>query len=77
MEAEEEQERLRELLVRLGAEPRQARTMARQLAKRADQLSSERGVSREQAMDELLRLVVAGRRGETPPGFEGEGEEKI
>ena len=53
----------------LGATPDQAETMARQLLKRADQLVAERGQSREEAMAYLLRLVVQGRKGETPPEF--------
>ncbi|MGF1483532.1 MAG: hypothetical protein ACFBZ8_04120 [Opitutales bacterium] len=36
---------------RLGAPPEQARVMARQLRKRADQLAAERGLDRVQALD--------------------------
>ena len=53
----------------LGATPDQAETMARQLLKRTDQLVTERGQSRAEAMAYLLRLVVQGRSGETPPEF--------
>lgn len=52
-----------ELCRRLGAPAPQAETMARQLLKRADQLALDRGISREAAMDYLLRLVVKGRNG--------------
>lgn len=53
----------------LGATPEQAAAMARQLAKRADQLVAERSQTREEAMAYLLRLVVQGRGGEVPPEF--------
>jgi hypothetical protein len=54
----------------LGATPEQAEAMARQLAKRADQLIGERGLTRQAAMDYLLRLVMQGRSGEVPPEFQ-------
>ena len=54
---------------KLGASPDQAETMAWQLIKRADQLVRDRGQTREEAMAYLLRLVVEGRRGETPREF--------
>lgn len=62
--------RLTQLCRRLGAETdAQADTMARQLLKRAEQLSTERGITREAAMQHLLSVLVHGRRGEVPPGF--------
>jgi hypothetical protein len=55
---------------RLGAATdAQAEVLARQLLKRADQLSAERGVAREAALKHLLDVLVSGRRGEVPPGF--------
>lgn len=54
----------------LGATPVQAEAMARQLAKRADQLVAERGQTREEVMAYLLRLVVQGRSGEVPKEFQ-------
>ena len=62
--------RLTELCARLGAGPAQADAMARQLIKRADQLSAGRGQPREEAMAYLLRLVMQGRSGEVPPEFQ-------
>lgn len=53
----------------LGASPAQARTMAAQLLKRADQLVAQRGLTREAALSHLLDVVVKGRAGEVPPGF--------
>ncbi len=41
--------------------------MAAQLLKRVEQLATERGISREYAMQYLLEQVVKGRQGEAPP----------
>jgi len=67
-----EHEQLIRLCLKLGAERAQAETMASQLAKRADQLVTERGIARTEAMAYLLQLLVKGRNGETPAGFEGQ-----
>jgi hypothetical protein len=64
-----EHEQLVELCRRLGASAQQAEAMARQLAKRADQLAAERGVTRVDAMKYLLEVVVKGRAGEALPQF--------
>lgn len=66
-----EHDQLVALCVKMGAAPTQAQVMATQLAKRADQLVAERGITRIEAMAHLLQLVVKGRSGEAPPGFEG------
>jgi hypothetical protein len=66
-----EHEQLVALCAKMGAAPAQAEVMAAQLAKRADQLALERGITRVEAMGHLLQLVVKGRSGEAPPGFEG------
>lgn len=71
MSPAEELAQLVRLCERLGAPPAQAAAMAAQLIKRCDQLATERGWSREQAMAHLLGLLVRGRNGETSPGFEG------
>ncbi len=63
-------EQLAQLCERLGAPRGQAATMAAQLAKRATQLSGERGITREAALAGLLELVVKGRAGEVPAGYE-------
>ena len=54
---------------RLGASPDQAVTMAKQLLKRADQISTERGLARETALAQLLQILVEGRSGNVPPAF--------
>ncbi len=61
---------LTKLCRNLGADATQADAMARQLIKRADQLVSERGQTREAAMEYLLRLVVQGRGGDVPKEFQ-------
>lgn len=64
-----EVEKLALLCERLGATAAQARTMAAQLLKRAEQIASERGVTREVALKGLLDVVVKGRAGEVPVSF--------
>ena len=64
-----ELEQLTQLCERLGATPAQAQTMAAQLLKRAEQIASERGVTREVALKGLLDVVVIGRAGEVPVAF--------
>jgi hypothetical protein len=61
---------LTKLCRNLGASPEQADAMARQLAKRADQLVAERKLTRAAAMDYLLRLVMQGHSGAVPPEFQ-------
>lgn len=64
-----ELEQLAEVCIRLGANRRQAETMAAQLLKRATQLAIERKLTREAALAHLLDVVVRGRAGEVSPGF--------
>lgn len=68
-------EKITVICARLGAPPEQAATMARQLLKRADQLSAERGLPREAALAQLLQILVEGRQGNVPPGFRPPGSE--
>ena len=49
---------------RMGAAPAQARVMAAQLLKRAQQLAQEKGITEEAALADLLAKVAAGRRGD-------------
>lgn len=64
-----ELDQLTALCERLGATPAQARTMAAQLLKRAEQIAAERAMPREAALTHLLNLLVKGHAGEVPPGF--------
>jgi hypothetical protein len=61
-----ELEQLTQLCARLGASPAQAAVMAAQLSRRADQLATERSISRAAALASLLEVVVQGRAGEVP-----------
>lgn len=61
-----EHEQLVQLCEKMGAPREQAETMARQLAKRADQLVATRGMTRIAAMEYLLKVLVKGRSGEGP-----------
>jgi len=62
-------EKITELCSSLGATPAQAATMARQLVKRADQIAAEREIPREEAMAQLLQILVQGRQGNVPVAF--------
>lgn len=61
----DEENQVSSLLIGLGAEEAQARVMAGQLLKRAEQLSREKEVTKVEALAELLELVKAGRSGES------------
>lgn len=63
MSADGEMEMLVRLCAGLGANEEQARAMAAQLMKRADQLAAERSIPREEAMRYLLEVVTKGRAG--------------
>lgn len=64
-----ELEQLTQVCARLGAPAAQAQTMAAQLLKRAEQLSAERGTTREAELARLLEIVVQGRSGVVPANF--------
>lgn len=63
-------EKVTQLCTKLGASPPQAATMAAQLLKRAEQISVERGITREAAMAQLLQILIEGRQGKVPPAFQ-------
>ena len=67
-----EAEQLTELCRRLGAPADSAATMAAQLLKRADQLAASRGISREQALAGLVKLMIEARTGTGVPPAGGE-----
>lgn len=70
-----ELEKIAAICERLGAPREQAVTMAGQLLKRAEQIAVERGITRETALAQLLRILVEGRQGNVPPGFGPPGSE--
>lgn len=63
------EESLTKLCMKLGSEEAQARTMARQLLKRAEQIARERGIKRVEAMEYLLTLLISGSQGVNPSDF--------
>lgn len=50
------------IFVNLGADPNQAKVMAAQLLKRADQISEKEGISKVEATENLLKQVVQARQ---------------
>ena len=74
MNREEELKQVEALCIKLGSDPEQAKRMASQLAKRADQWVEEKGMDRVEAMQRLLEMVVMGRQGLVPPEFSGEND---
>ena len=70
MSTDAEFEMLVRLCAGLGADAEQARTMASQLMKRAEQLAAERNIPREEAMRYLLEVVTKGRAGEVAPSYD-------
>ncbi|MEM9160128.1 MAG: hypothetical protein AAGB46_13875 [Verrucomicrobiota bacterium] len=69
-------ESVKSLCMKLGSGEAQAETMARQLLKRADQVAEERSISRLEAMQELLEVLVMGRQGLVPERFSSKNSEK-
>lgn len=53
-----------QLFVNLGAEKAQAKVMASQLLKRAQQIAAEREISEVEATETLLKQVVQARNGD-------------
>jgi len=70
LNTKEEIDQLEKVFSSRGASPSQAKLMASQLSKRADQWVAERGMSRLEALKRLLDIVIAGRDGVVPEGFE-------
>lgn len=52
-----------QIFVNLGAPEAQAKVMASQLLKRAEQIAAERGISKVNATENLLKQVVEARQG--------------
>lgn len=71
MNTKEEIEQLEKVFSSRDASPSQAKVMATQLSKRADQLVGERGMSKLEALKRLLDIVIAGRDGVVPEEFKG------
>lgn len=62
-ELEKHRAEIERLCLRLGADAGQVSLFAAQLIKRARQVADERGCSRTEALDQLLRTIIRGREG--------------
>ena len=51
------------IFINLGAAEQQADVMAAQLLKRAEQIAAERGISKVEATETLLKQVIEARQG--------------
>ncbi|MFT5837309.1 MAG: hypothetical protein ACI9ZV_000814 [Candidatus Azotimanducaceae bacterium] len=51
------------IFINLGADERQSDVMAKQLLKRAEQIAKERGISKIEATENLLKQVIEARQG--------------
>lgn len=71
MNPEDELSGVCRIFVKLGANEKQAEIMAKQLLKRAEQISEERGMDRVEALQSLLQAAVSGRQGIAPAEFDG------
>ena len=69
MNTEEQVEQLEKVFLSRGASSSQAKVMASQLSKRADQWVVERGMSRLEALKRLLEIVISGRDGVVPKEY--------
>lgn len=68
----DETHKLAAVFENLGAAEGQARTMAGQLLKRAEQMAEERGIPRVDALNYLVQVAIAGHQGHV---FEGDPPE--
>ncbi|MEN8744544.1 MAG: hypothetical protein ACN4GF_09625 [Lentimonas sp.] len=61
---DKELEGVTRIFANLGADSEQAKVMAAQLLKRAVQITQERGISKVEATETLLKQVIQARNGE-------------
>ena len=71
-----ETEQVTKIFLNLGAEPKLALQMAKQLLKRAEQRSNEEEVSKTEALKELLEVAVYGAQGMLKPGDNAQSQPK-
>jgi hypothetical protein len=71
-----ETEQVTKIFLYLGAEPKLALQMAKQLLKRAEQRSNEEEVSKTEALKELLEVAVYGAQGMLKPGDDAQSQQK-
>jgi hypothetical protein len=58
-----------QIFEKLGSAPEQAIRMARQLIKRAEQLSETENIPFLESLERLLKLCIGGAQGEIDPNF--------
>lgn len=62
-----ETKKVSEIFINLGADPKIALQMSRQLLKKADMRSNELGITKTEALNELLKVAVYGAQGMLKP----------
>ena len=67
MDSSTETKKVSEIFINLGADPKIALQMSRQLIKKADQRSNELGITKTEALNELLKVAVYGAQGMLKP----------
>ena len=67
MDSSTETKKVSEIFINLGADPKIALQMSRQLLKKADQRSNELGITKPEALNELLKVAVYGAQGMLKP----------
>ena len=72
----DETEQVTKIFLNLGAEPKLALQMAKQLLKRAEQRSNDEEVSKTEALKELLEVAVYGAQGMLKPGDNAQSQQK-
>lgn len=72
----DETEQVTKIFLNLGAEPKLALQMAKQLLKRAEQRSNEEEISKSEALKELLEVAVYGAQGMLKPGDDAQSHQK-
>ena len=72
----DETEQVTKIFLNLGAEPKLALQMAKQLLKRAEQRSNDEEVSKTEALKELLEVAVYGAQGMLKPGDDAQSQQK-
>ena len=76
MTTEKETEQVSKIFLNLGAEKKLAIQMAKQLIKRAEQVQKNNGISKAEALQELLEVAVYGAQGRLKPSDEANFEQK-
>jgi hypothetical protein len=76
MTDENETEQVTEIFLNLGAEPKLALQMAKQLLKRAQQRSNEEEISKTEALKDLLEVAVYGAQGMLKPADDAQSHQK-